>query len=380
MITVALCLSALALAQPGTSDPEEELVIPLHPGTPTTLQFSEEVVDARIRHRGEFLMEIVGQAVNLRPRPGILAGTEALVIVETSTMRKRFWLRVVERREDAVRRLVLPEVTALECTGAAWPEAPSVAPAAPVPPPILPGTPLLRLPETPPPLPGLPDPDRASGPERTGPAAGPADAAGRSPGAGEPVTPVDPVASVPGVELSLHAVVSLAGTTELTVPGYEAVHARQPHRAFGMRVAGRRRDRWWAVEASVLGEWLAAPTEHAPGDSTEGGSLRMSGPRLRADAGLRARFGTTLAPTVYAGIGLQVHHRNIEMLPRDEDKPIGANGDMPFGAALALGMGLEYRTGNVLLGLELHVRQGVPADYRSVAALLSVGFFLDQGT
>ena len=52
---------------------------------------------------------------------------------------------------------------------------------------------------------------------------------------------------------------------------------------------------------------------------------------------------------------------------------------MRYRGVLTLGLGLQRRAGNVLLGVDFQIRQGVPADYRSVEALLSVGFFLDQG-
>jgi hypothetical protein len=50
---------------------------------------------------------------------------------------------------------------------------------------------------------------------------------------------------------------------------------------------------------------------------------------------------------------------------------------MPFLGVLALGLGLEYRSRDMSLGLELHIRQGVPDEYRSISAVLSAGFFLD---
>lgn len=136
MIAVAAALPTLARAQSGPADTEDAMVIPLHPSTPTTLQLPDEIVDVRMLHRGEFLIEIVGQDINLRPRPDIPAGTEAVVIVETSTTRGRFWLRVVERREDAVRKLVLPAVKTVEPverTGEARPEIAPPEPADPQP-------------------------------------------------------------------------------------------------------------------------------------------------------------------------------------------------------------------------------------------------------
>ena len=129
------------------------------------------------------------------------------------------------------------------------------------------------------------------------------------------------------------------------------------------------------MEANVTWESLVAPTTQR--DERGDHVLDVGGPRLRADAGLRGRFGTTWTATFYSGIGLQAHYLDIDA----PGNPMATEGirDLPFEGALALGMGLEYRAGDMLLGLDLHARQGVPADYRSVAALLSVGFFLDQG-
>jgi hypothetical protein len=172
-------------------------------------------------------------------------------------------------------------------------------------------------------------------------------------------------------DLSVQALAALAGTTQLTVAGFKAIDARQPHRAFGVRVAGSPHDARWAVEANVSGEWPAAPTTHR----AEGLTALVSGPWLRADAGMRARLRTRLSPTAYAGLGLQWHHRDIKTTL--ETDPLGRR--LPVVGVLALGLGLEYRSGGLLLGLELHVRQDVTAQYHSVSALLSVGFCLDQG-
>jgi hypothetical protein len=126
------------------------------------------------------------------------------------------------------------------------------------------------------------------------------------------------------------------------------------------------------VEANVSGESLTAPTVHTRMDT----ELHISGPWLRADAGLRMRYEASLAPTAYVGAGLQARHRDIETRKADGD---GRSEDMPFSGVVAVGLGLEHRAGNVLLGLDLHVRQGVPAEYRSVSVVLSLGFFLDRG-
>jgi hypothetical protein len=80
-------------------------------------------------------------------------------------------------------------------------------------------------------------------------------------------------------------------------------------------------------------------------------------------------------PNFYAGIGLQAHYLDIE--DSEEQASNQLTRDLPFEGVLAFGIGLEYRVRDMFLGIELHVRQGVPAGYRSVAGLLSVGWYLD---
>ena len=192
------------------------------------------------------------------------------------------------------------------------------------------------------------------------------------------------MAGSPGFEISVHAVAALVGATEITVAGYEASAVRQALRAFGLRLTGAPPGRWWAVEANIGGESLAGPTVHGRGDETRREVVEVSGPLLRGDVGLRARVGTPWSLTASAGIGLLVHLRDIEHTAEDpfdegtpqDDEPTR---DMPFGGVLALGLGLQYQARNVLLGLDFQVRQGVPADYRSVEAVLSVGCFLNLG-
>lgn len=289
-----------------------------------------------IGHRGEIRVARVGNKLYVRPRAGTAAGVEASLEVETGTLRRTFQVRVVRRARDAnLDVLVLP----LEAQ-------PRIELVTPLLPPVVPAPPLAPEPAL---RPVEPVPSIAEAIER--------DTA---------------TARALRFELSVQGVAGL-GTTALDVPGYAPTNARQPHRVIGVRIAGRRPGAAWGLEANVSGEWAAAPTMHMRGAN----KLDMSGPWLRADAGLRGRLGTRLMPTFHGAIGLQAHHRDIE--PAGMDQLSGGTKGMPFGGVLALGMGLEYRAGDLLLGLELHVRQGVPNDYRSVGWFLSVGFFLDQG-
>ena len=359
MLAVAVVVPALARAQSGTPDPEAEMVIPLHPSTPTTVQLPDQIVDARILHRGEFLMEIVGQNINLRPRPGIPAGTEAVVIVETSTTRRRFWLRVVERPEDAVLKLVLPAVepvASVEPAGDARQEIPPVAPAAPEPTASEPA----HTPTPPVPAALQPQADNEPAPEPVRDSAGPA-------------TERAITAAAPSdFDLSVHALVSL-GYTALEVPGYEPDNARQSYGALGLRLTLAPHDKLWAMEASVSGERLTGSITYV---EESGDDLTVRGTWFRAEVGLRAWTGTRWMPTAYAGLGLQAH---LQTKAATEAREQWSFETMEPGAALVMGMGLQYRAGDVLLGLEFQGRYGGPNDYFSIGVLWTVGRFLDQG-
>lgn len=360
MIAVALHLPMLARAQSGPADIEEALVIPLHPSTPTTVQLRDDIVDAWVQHHGEFLMEIVGQNINLRPRPDTPAGTEAVLIVETGTGRRRYRLRVVERREDAIQELALRPVTSAEPaerTGEARQESPPVAPAEP--------EPAARTPEP------APAPQTHATPQphaSNGPAAEPA----RDPA--EPVTErADTAAAARAFDLSVHALVSL-GFTALDVPGYESDNARQTHGALGLRLTLAPHEKSWALEAGVSGERLTGSISYLP---ESGEDLTVRGTWFRAEAGFRTWTGTRWMPTAYAGLGFQAHLQTKEEARRARDR--WSSETMEPGAALVVGMGLRYRAGNVLLGLEFQGRYGGPNDYFSIGALWTVGRFLDQG-
>jgi hypothetical protein len=355
LVFVAIALPGLARGQSPGAGIDASPAIPLHPSVPTILRFPDEIVYAQVQHRDEFMVVGSGNELAVRPQPDTPAGIDALLEVQTRTMHRYFKLRVVARAEDA-RREVVVSAAAVTPDGAAAPEVPhEVAPAM--------TAPVTSAPSAaPPPIepePAEPKPVTAADAER--------------------VT----AAGSPRFDLSVHAFMSLAGATALNVAGYEPDAARQSHRAFGARLAGAPRGASWALEVNISGEWPAAPTLHGKHDSDT--SLRevlaVSGPWLRMDAGIRARFGTLLMPTAYVGLGVQAHFLEAETTRPDplmpEDKVKETRQDMPFGGVLALGLGLQYRAGDVLLGLELHMRQGVPADYRSVEALWSVGCYLD---
>ncbi len=91
---------------------------------------------------------------------------------------------------------------------------------------------------------------------------------------------------------------------------------------------------------------------------------------------MRARLGVKWIPTAYVGIGMQTHLRRSKKINQLGLQPTET---MKDGAVLVLGAGLHRRAGDVLLGLDFQIRRGGPDDYRSVAALWTVGYFLDQG-
>jgi hypothetical protein len=364
LIVIAIWLPDLARSQTNR-DTDTALTIAIHPEVSTILQLPDEIVHTWIDHHGEIMVARVGNQLAVRPRTGTRAGVEASLEVETRTLHRTFRLRVVARASDANLDVLVLPVEGAQAVEESKPEVPPVAP-------------MEEEPE---------EPAASASANATSPAVPmvelePALAPAPAPAPAEPVTASDieptaehaaATASTPRFELSVHAVVALMGTTALDIAGYEAKEGRRSHRAVSARVAVRPRDSCWALEANVGGEWLVAPTVHT-GETER--ILDASGPWLRADGGLRMRCGARLIPTAYGGIGMQAHHRDIDF--RESPRPgDGHQGDMPFLGVLALGLGLEYRTRDVSLGLELHVRQGVPDEYRSISAVLSAGFFLD---
>jgi hypothetical protein len=85
--------------------------------------------------------------------------------------------------------------------------------------------------------------------------------------------------------------------------------------------------------------------------------------------------------SAYGGLGLQAHLSKIQdTIVTPVSRILQSSTEaMRLDGVLTLGLGLQRRAGDVLLGIDFQIRQGVPAGYRSVDAFLSVGFFLDQG-
>ncbi len=345
-----------ARAQSGT---DVSPAIQIHPDVPTTLQLPDEIEGVWSIGGGEVMVKGVGSKLYLRPYPGTLAGVEVFIEVKTRTLHRIFPLRVVERAEDAQREVTVQAAEATPQGGApAIPQ--EVPPTTPAPAASAPAS----LPSA---LPRLqsPDADHASALARAEPVAARAVLAAGS----------------PRFDLSVHAIMSLVGVTALEVPGYVPEKGRRSHRGFGLRIAAAPRDRCWSVEAGISGERLDVPTVHVLdlGDM-ESEEHRVSGTWLRADMGLRVHAGTRWRPTADVGFGLQAHLRKTEKFEiMDEQRQrLKSSEDIDYSVVLTLGMGFQYQAGDVLLGIDAQMRQGVTADYRSMEVLLSVGFFLDE--
>ncbi len=366
-IVVAISLPGPARAQ---SSADAAPVILLHPGVPTILQLPDEIVHARVHDRDELRVAVVGDKLVVRPWPGTPVGMEALLDVETRTARWTFRLRVVARARDASREFQVPPVEApatpveAPATEESTAEAPPEVSAEPVVPPEATAEPKAPLAVT----------SEAGAPAASAPTSTSSPApAEPEPTAAPPAERATLAAWPPRIDLSVHAVVRL-GVTALDLPGHEARTGLQLHNALGVRLAGAPRGGWWELELDVSGERLAGLLTYR---QTAGSSeLAVSGTWLRAMLGMKVQFGTIWIPSLYAGIGAQAHLRESKALVGNRDRD---SSTMKRGGVLALGAGLQYRAGDILLGVEFRVWEGGPDGYRSIAALLTLGCFLDQG-
>lgn len=398
-VVTSACLAAIiiasltgaAWAQP---DVDISLEIPLHPRVPTMLQLPDAVEGVWITHRGEIRVAGSGSTVYIRPRPGTRAGVEGVLEVKTATMRLMFRLRVVKRAREAREEIVIlainPEQVAGQVAGEAAPGTEATPDAEPVP-----GAgpaPIAEQATT------VPDAEQATSAATQSaaskPTSAPESATAPAPAPTEPAaerdtatdderdavadTQRDTVATgSPRFELSVHAVVALAGNTTLRLAGYEPEYGRRAHRAFAMRLVGARPDAWWALQARVGMEWPAAPLTYARAETGRLDMLHVSGPWVQADLEFAARLGRTWMPTIYAGIGVLAHLRRTETTI---DSPgLDVTETTRHGAVLTLGMGLQRRVQDLVLGLDFQTRYGVPDEYHSMAVFGTVGWVLDQG-
>jgi hypothetical protein len=356
LLLVTISLPGPARAQ---SDTEEAPVILLHPRVSTILQLPSEIVHARVHDRDDLRIAIVGEKLYVRPWPGTPAGVEASLDVETRTIRRTFRLRVVKRARDASLDVLIVPIEGEQDPEESAPEAPPVAPGEPA-------TPAMDEPVTSAPTdaPSPAPPEPMAGPEPAGKPVEPT------------IAPVPTAIPFPRLELIVHAIGGL-GFTGLHVAGYAPRTALRSHGALGMRLMGKRPDASWALEATVSGEWPSGPMEYGENSDPQP-RLVVSGPLLRAETGLSMRLGTKWIPWASAGIGIQVQLRRTEATDAGKE-PGPPVTEMKPGAVLALGMGLQYRAGNVLLGLEFQGRYGGPDGYGSIAVFWTAGCFLDQG-
>ncbi len=369
-------------------------VILVHPRVTTMLLLPDEIVHTWIDHRGQIRVARIGNEIAIRPRAGTPAGVEASLEVETRTVHRTFRLRVVARFSDAHEELVVvvmkPEQLAEERpleldTMLGGGHSPDIEPA--------PGAEPAKGDEHDARIETRPN-TRGATTTLTPRPAEPAERRESAPDSARDAvtgTPRDTLVSGSSTfDVTVHAVAGFPGFTALHVAGYEPIGARQPHLAFGARVSGARPGAPWAVEAGISGEWPLAPTVHIKEMSPDQDEVvELGGPWLRMDVGLQGHLGTRWRPTVQVGAGLQVHFRNVERLRYDVMEPGKEPGngerlgfperDMPFSGALVFGMGFEHRRKDMLIGILFQVRQGIPAEYRSVTMLLSWGVLLDQG-
>jgi hypothetical protein len=389
----AIIIASLTGATWAQSDADISLEIPLHPRVPTMLQLPDAVEGVWITHRGEIRVAGSGSTVYIRPRPGTRAGVKGVLEVKTATMRLMFRLRVVKRAREAREEIVILAIHPESVAGEAAPGTEATPDAEPVP-----GAgpaPIAEQATT------VPDAEqaasaatqsaaskRASAPESatapapapTEPAAAERDTATDDERDAVADTERDTVATgSPRFELSVHAVVALAGNTTLRLAGYEPEYGRRAHRAFSMRLVAARPDAWWALQANVGVEWTAAPLTYR---RLESGmrpldKFYVSGPWVQAGLGFAARLGRPWMPTVYAEIGVLAHLRRTETPYESPDQNVVET--TRHGAVLTLGMGLHRRVQDLVLGLDFQTRYGVPDEYHSMAVFGIVGWVLDQG-
>jgi hypothetical protein len=341
-------LPTLVRAQSGT---DVSPAIPVHPDVPTILHLPDEIEGAWAIGGKVLMLQGVGSKLYVRPRPDTPAGQEAWLEVKTRTLHRIFAVRVVERAEDAMREVVVPAAPAANDAGAAAQR--EAAPAA------------AAKEES---AASEPSPEPSQAPASAEP--------GQAPVAPSPA-PIAAAARSRPLELSVHAVGGV-GFTGLEVAGHRSRVALQPHAGAGLRLTLARPGSWLALEANVNGEWLAGPMVYdQPGTNKQ---LWVNGPRLGAEVGLRAQTGTRWIPTACARLGVQMHLSRRSKAP-DSGGNAGSSSveEMKEGAVLTVGMGLQYRTRGALLGVEFQIRHGGLDEYRSIAALLSVGRFLNQG-
>jgi hypothetical protein len=319
----SMLLLLISLPAPAQGQPElEAQEIPVHPRITTTLEMPDEIELARFTGQTSGMMEATktGNLLSIRPRADLRAGTEVALLVQTATVHRRFRLRVVGHAQDA-----WSHVTVLASdTGSAPPASVARGDA---------GT--------------TKKPDESIGP---------APAKTRS----------------PRTKISLHFIGSM-GFVGLDLAGFRPSTARQLHTGLSVRFMVTRPGAWLALEGSLGGELPGGPLSFFESDA-QTPELALTGPWLRAEVGPRFLLGgTKWNPSLSAGLGVQAHLRRTADM-RDGS---GLSETMPRGVVLVLGLGLQRRIGDLLLGVDFQLREGGPDGYHSVGVFWGVGGYLD---
>jgi hypothetical protein len=340
-------LAVIALPTPARaqSDAGASPEIFLHPRVSTVLHLPDEIEDVRVTAPAAGMIGAtnIANLLYVQPRRGLSAGIEAWLDVKTATVHQRFRLRVVQRAADADQKILLLAIGPARSAGE--PARTQAQPATSGADPMLP-------------------------PPRAGPA---------SERAGLAEQAIGPP-RLSRFDLSIHAITGPPGFTSLGVAGFEPRNGLRPHLAFGGRFAVAPRGGWWAIEAGILWQRLILPVELDRPAQNEGQTelLQLGGSWLRMEVGFRGHLEAMWTPSLYAGLGIQAHFdRTVLLVTGEGSQRRPARSDMTYAAVVALGLGVQRQLGDVLLGLDVQMRQGVPADYRSVDVVLSVGCFLD---
>jgi hypothetical protein len=353
LIMMGISLPLLAHAQSGV---DVSPAIPVHPDVPTILRLPDELVRVWFMDSGALLVHGTGNQVYVRPRPDTPPGVEEFVEVETRTLHRVFLVRVTERAEDAMPEVVVPPAAAAECVEDAGGDAISA--------------PLMEPPTN--------EPGPAPAPASADPGPGPASIEPAAEHASEPITERAGTTPHPRLfDLTVHVALAMPGFTALEIRGHAPGTTLRPHLGLGLRIAATRIDSRWGFEINVNGEWPAGPMLYDT--MMERPKVDVSGPWLRAEGGMRIQLerAATWMATAYAGGGLQAHLR--QSMSTNNNGVAQLITTMENGAVLALGVGLHYRTRNLVLGVDFQARGGGPDDYRSIEALWTFGYRLNQG-
>ncbi|ACY14665.1 hypothetical protein Hoch_2120 [Haliangium ochraceum DSM 14365] len=165
--------------------------------------------------------------------------------------------------------------------------------------------------------------------------------------------------------------VSLQGLTGRGVtwlrPSQQSAMASQSHTTLGMRFSAARPNAWWTGELQLTWNWLDRPLMY----EVEGSDDSRSQTPAWAQSALlfRGRSRGKVALSYFVGMGAQMRAKG--QLVMGDQHTTRASSPLE-GIALA-GLGIDYRTDDLSLGLELVGTFGMPDDFTSLALVLYVG-------